>query len=154
MKSYFISVFISAVFILIIQILAESQMATKSYVHFISGLVTILVLFNPFITVVKDLVSGFSISIPEAPQYSVGDGNQLLLSDAEKSLAQKIQSMIEERYDASTENVKVTLQYDEKRNIFYIQAITVILDDMAMVREIEAYLKDQFTCEINVNGGE
>jgi len=152
MNQFFISVFISALIILVIQILAETQTATKPYVYFITGLVTILIVFGPLISVVKELAGGFSISLPETPQYSVDSDHRVLLADAEKSLSYKIQAMIEEKYAASVTDVNVSLQYDEKRKIFYIQNITVTLENEAMIREIEIYLENQFSCEITVEG--
>ncbi len=150
MKNYFVSIFISAIIILVIQILSDTQNATKPYIVFITGLVTILILFNPFVSIVQQLANGFSILVPDAPQYSVNDGNDALLEEAENTLSRKIQSMVQEQFAVKIVRTEVTLKYDTISNLFYIERILVIVEDELMIQEIETYLSNQFSAEITV----
>ena len=154
MKGYFLSLFVSSVVILIVQVLAESQTETKKYVQLISGFVTVLILFNPLLSLINELAMNFSFEIPDLPQSSIESENHYLLDNAESLLSKKIRIMIEEEYEITVKSVEVFLKYDDKQNIFCIQEIQVELEDDRLIDEITSYLKKEFSCDITVLGGD
>ena len=150
MKDYILIVFITSVVISIIQYIGDSHGATKPYLFFITALVTLFVMLNPFLSVVRSMTD--SITLPrieeEKPEFQSGEDK--LLSLAQKQLSLKINQMIQQEFGIIADTIIVDLKFDEEKIVFYIKKIEVIISDEDFQENIQTYLEETFDAKITV----
>ena len=151
MKDYILTIFISSLIMTVIQILCGSRGATKPYLHFIMGLITVLVLLNPFLSVVKSITDGVTVPKVEDTVFEFDSGEGTVVSLAEKQISIKINQMLRDEFGVIAENIKVVLQYDSKGTLFYIRRIDVMIQNEDLSDLIRDFLEKEFETEVSIH---
>lgn len=154
MKSYILTAFMASVVIIFIRYLGDEKSATFGYLRLITSLVTVLILLDPFLSLMRNVTE--SIRLPETGNESVffESGEKTAVLMAEKRLAEKINRMLYEKFGKIADGINVVLRYDEKQALFLIQKIEVTLSGEEWKDEVQGYLYDEFKTEITVRCGE
>lgn len=146
--AYVITVFISTVFTVIVHALTERHIATKPYLILTAGLISVLIVLQPFLSVVQELSNGFQISISPTTEYSYETSEDLILEKSEEALNASITEDLCARFQISEVTVKTELIFDKKRDKFLVEEITVIVTDERIGESIRKYLTKEFSTAV------